>query len=40
MIPLHDPGFWARRLSIVVINLSLAGDKAFVTVLAVHPERA
>ena len=33
---LSDPGFWARLLSIVVIDLSLAGDNALVIALAVR----
>ena len=33
---LLDPGFWARWLSIVIIDLSLAGDNALVIALAVR----
>jgi len=33
---LLDPGFWARWLSIVVIDLTLAGDNALVIALAVR----
>ncbi len=33
---LTDPGFWARWLSIVVIDLTLAGDNALVIALAVR----
>lgn len=31
-----DPAFWARLLSIVVIDLSLAGDNALVIAMATH----
>lgn len=33
---LTDPGFWARWLSIVIIDLTLAGDNALVIALAVR----
>jgi YjbE family integral membrane protein len=33
---LADPGFWARLVSIVLIDLSLAGDNALVIALAVR----
>jgi YjbE family integral membrane protein len=33
---LTDPAFWARLLSIVVIDLSLAGDNALVIAMATH----
>jgi YjbE family integral membrane protein len=36
MIALADPEFWARLLSIVVIDLTLAGDNALVIALAVR----
>src|SRR5215831_2146875 len=36
MDPVLDPEFWARWLSIVVIDLTLAGDNALVIALAVR----
>jgi YjbE family integral membrane protein len=36
MTPFFDPEFWARLASIVVIDLSLAGDNALVIALAVR----
>jgi YjbE family integral membrane protein len=36
MSVLTDPAFWARLLSIVVIDLSLAGDNALVIAMAIH----
>ncbi|HET8575821.1 MAG TPA: TerC family protein [Methylomirabilota bacterium] len=33
---LDDPAFWARLLSIILIDLALAGDNALVIALAVH----
>ena len=33
---LTDPEFWARLVSIVLIDLSLAGDNALVIALAVR----
>jgi YjbE family integral membrane protein len=36
MIALADPEFWARLLSIIVIDLTLAGDNALVIALAVR----
>lgn len=36
MTPLADPEFWARLASIVLIDLSLAGDNALVIALAVR----
>src|SRR2546426_4372095 len=41
MIFLMDPGFWARVIGIIVIDLTLAGDNALVIALAVRtlPQR-
>lgn len=36
MSVLGDPAFWARLLSILLIDLSLAGDNALVIALAIH----
>ena len=36
MTPLADPEFWARLASIVLIDLTLAGDNALVIALAVR----
>lgn len=33
---LADPEFWARWLSIVILDLTLAGDNALVIALAVR----